>query len=47
MNSEFEHILILFHYDSQMDGTMLMENTNGWYNSNEKQSWEMKVLISV
>ena len=26
MNSEFEHMLILFHYDSEMDGTMLMEN---------------------
>ena len=37
MNSEFVQILILFHYDSQMDGTMLME----------KQSWEMNVLISV
>ena len=37
MNSEFGHILILFHYDSPMDGTMLME----------KQSWEMKALISV
>ena len=37
MNSEFEHILILFHYDSRMDGTMLME----------KQAWKMEVLISV
>ena len=37
MNLEFEHILILFHYDSRMDGTMLME----------KQTWEMKALISV
>jgi len=37
MNSEFVQILILFHYDSRMDGTMLME----------KQSWEMNVLISV
>ena len=37
MNSEFEHILILFHYDSQMDGTMLME----------KQYLEIKVFISV
>ena len=36
MNSEFEHILTLFHYDSWMDGTMLMENTHGWYNSHGK-----------
>ena len=37
MNSEFEHILILFHYDSHMDGIMLIE----------KQSLEIKALISV
>ena len=36
MNSEFEHILILFHYDSRKDGAMLMENTDGWYNAHGK-----------
>ena len=37
MNSEFEHILILFHYDSLMDGTMIMENMDGWYTAHGKK----------